>query len=86
MPKKYIYSIIVGLIGLFYQAQSTPYFLLNAGYEYQNRSYGILGASLYLVQQNDNVLNLSLNANMGSSHGDFLIFRGGSRLYFFGKK
>jgi len=53
------------------QQNSTPYVVLNAGYEYWNGNYGRLGTDLYLVQKNDNILTISANINLGYMQDKF---------------
>ena len=65
---------IVFLVLSFYanaQKQTTPYFVLNAGYEYWNDSYARLGSDLYLVQANDNIFTLNANVNLGYMRDSF---------------
>ncbi len=70
---KFIAVLVCSALSWSAHAQSTSYFLINAGYEYHNRSYGNVGGSIYWVQPNENVWSLSAYALMGSSKGDFIV-------------
>lgn len=53
------------------QQKTTPYFVFNAGYEYWNGNYGRLGSDLYLVQENDNIITVNANVNLGYMRDEF---------------
>jgi len=55
----------------FGQNNSTPYFVFNAGYENWNGNFGKLGSDLYLVQENDNIITISGNVNLGYMRDKF---------------
>ncbi len=71
---KYLIILCFALCGTQLYAQSTTYFLLDVGYEYHQANYGLAGTSLYWVQPNDQVISLSLTANMTSKNKHFIIF------------
>ncbi|MDO5656457.1 MAG: hypothetical protein Q4G27_09995 [Flavobacteriaceae bacterium] len=52
----------------------TAYYLFNVGYTYQNINYFEGGLNAYLVQPNDNIIDLGLTANMGYSNKNFIIY------------
>ena len=64
---KKIVAIVIFLIGFSVNAQKTTtnYFTINVGYEYWNGNYGKVGTDLFLVQDNNNILTFSANANLG---------------------
>ncbi len=62
---------------------TTPYFLIQAGYTNWNGNYGKLGADLYLVQQNDNIIDFGLVGNMGYMQDKFVIIPEASLGYLF---
>jgi len=70
---KRLFTFVLFVLALHLQAQEkvTSYFVLNAGYEYWNGSYGRLGSDLYLVQQNDNIISLNANVNLGYMQDKF---------------
>ena len=70
---KSILSIFLFIISVATYAQQkvTPYFVLNAGYEYWNGNYGRIGTDLYLVQQNDNIISVNANVNLGYMKDEF---------------
>lgn len=55
------------------QDKLTSYFLINAGYTNWNGNFGKLGMDLYLVQQNDNIIDLSAIANLGYMRDKFVL-------------
>lgn len=63
---------------LFTQAQEseyqdfTAYYLFNVGYTYQNINYFEGGLNAYLVQPNDNIIDLGATANLGYSDKNFI--------------
>lgn len=69
--KKYIFIFSILLFSNFYRAQYTVHPTVFAGYEYQNQSFGELGAR-FIFLKNDNVLyRLSGSALLGSVNGKF---------------
>lgn len=70
---KKIIALFIFLCAFNLQAQqkTTPYFVLNAGYEYWNGNYGKLGTDLYLVQRNDNIISMNANVNLGYMRNEF---------------
>ena len=64
--KKFI-AIFVFIFSFQAKAQQnlTDYFTINLGYEYWNGNYGKVGTDLFLVQDNNNILTFSANANLG---------------------
>ncbi len=68
------------LIALFFvlgfvcsQQTFTPYALLKIGYTNNNGNYLNAGASLYLVQKNENILHFSLSGNLSYMNENFII-------------
>lgn len=55
------------------QQKLTDYFTFNLGYEYWNGNFGKVGADLFLVQNNNNILTFSANANMGYMRDKFRV-------------
>lgn len=70
---KRLFALLFVLTSFFAQAQkeTTPYFVINAGYEYWNGNYGRLGTDLYLVQPNDNIITVNANVNLGYMRDEF---------------
>lgn len=66
-------TILLFTISTFTYSQSkfTPYIVYNIGYDYWNGSYGRLGTDLYLVQQNNNILTVNANVNLGYMQDKF---------------
>ena len=50
----------------------TAYYLFNIGYTYHNISYLETGVNSYLVQPNDNIIDLGATVNLGASDGHFI--------------
>ena len=71
MKKLLTFALLI--FSFFVQAQekATSYFVLNAGYEYWNGSYGRFGTDLYLVQNNDNIVTVNANVNLGYMQDKF---------------
>ncbi|WP_333662790.1 hypothetical protein [Chishuiella changwenlii] len=55
------------------QKELTEYFTINLGYETWNGNYGKVGTDLFLVQQNNNILTFSANANLGYMQDKFRV-------------
>ncbi|MDH0673294.1 hypothetical protein N5D03_01910 [Empedobacter sp. GD03861] len=72
--KKFI-AIFVFIISFQAKAQQnlTDYFTINLGYEYWNGNYGKVGTDLFLVQDNNNILTFSANANLGYMKDKFRV-------------
>lgn len=70
---KRILSLLLILLSFvtYAQEKTTPYFVINAGYEYWNGNYGRVGADLYLVQYNDNIISVNANVNLGYMRDQF---------------
>lgn len=75
--KKHLFILFLSST-LFIQAQEleyqdfTAYYLFNVGYTYQNLNYFEGGLNAYLVQPNDNIIDLGATANLGASDGKFI--------------
>lgn len=56
-------------------AQNTSYTMINAGYTYQNQSFGEVGGKLFIAQKNtDNVaFRVGTSVLMGATNGKFAI-------------
>src|SRR5574344_1990574 len=72
--KKFI-AIFVFIISFQAKAQQnlSDYFTINLGYEYWNGNYGKVGTDLFLVQDNNNILTFSANANLGYMKDKFRV-------------
>lgn len=72
---KVLYSLLLlcATFSVNAQHKTTPYFLINAGYTNWNGNFGKLGADLYLIQQNDNIIDFSAVANMGYMRDKFVV-------------
>ena len=72
--KKFI-AIFVFIFSFQAKAQQnlTDYFTINLGYEYWNGNYGKVGTDLFLVQDNNNILTFSANANLGYMKDKFRV-------------
>ena len=70
---KSLFALLFVMISFIAQAQkkTTPYFVLNAGYEYWNGNYGRFGTDLYLVQPNDNIFTINAYVNLGYMKEEF---------------
>ena len=66
----FLFFMLIGIIANA-QAKSTPYFVFNVGYDYWNGNYGKLGSDLYLVQENDHIITISGNVNLGYMRDKF---------------
>ncbi|ADX67430.1 hypothetical protein [Weeksella virosa] len=78
--------IILGISSVLLGQQknpTTPYFLLQTGYTNWNGNYGKLGADLYLVQPNDNIIDLGLAGNLGYMQNNFILIPEASIGYLF---
>lgn len=64
----------------------TAYYLFNAGYTYQNINYFEGGLNAYLVQPNDNIVDLGATANLGYSDGEFVVIPEAQAGYLFNFK
>lgn len=69
--KKHLWIAGIILSINFARSQTTSYFILDGGYENFNGNYGVLGAALFLVQNNDHVINFSFHAQMGYMKNQF---------------
>ena len=74
--KRIVILLTVFLFG-FSNAQEksdlTSYFLVNIGYSNLNGNYFKLGPEIYLVQANDNLIDLSATANMAYFKDKFIV-------------
>ena len=69
--KKYIFIFSILLFSNFYKAQYTVHPTVFAGYEYQNQSFGELGARFIFLKNDDVLYRLSGSALLGSVNGKF---------------
>lgn len=69
--KKYIFIFSILLFSNFYRAQYTVHPTVFAGYEYQNQSFGELGARFIFLKNDDVLYRLSGSALLGSVNGKF---------------
>lgn len=51
----------------------TTYYLFNVGYTYQNINYFEGGLNTYLVQPNNNIIDVGATANLGYSDNHFIV-------------
>lgn len=72
---KKIIALFIFFVGFHVKAQqkTTNYFTINVGYEYWNGNYGKVGSDLFLVQDNNNILTFSANANLGYMKDQFRV-------------
>ncbi len=83
---KNLFSVIAlfFIVGLVCSQQTfTPYTLLKVGYTNNNGNYLNAGASLYLVQKNDNILHFSLSGNFSYMNENFIVIPEGEISYLF---
>lgn len=71
MKKIFAFLLIINSFVLYAQNKTTAYFVLNAGYDYWNGSYGRLGSDLYLVQENNNIFTINANVDLGYMNDKF---------------
>lgn len=64
----------------------TAYYLFNIGYTYQNIHYFEGGANAYLVQPNNNIIDLGATANLGYSDDKFVVIPEAQAGYLFNLK
>ncbi len=69
--KKYIFIFSILLFSNFYKAQYTVHPTVFAGYEYQNQSFGELGARFIFLKNDDALYRISGSALLGSVNGKF---------------
>ncbi|MFT3917992.1 hypothetical protein [Cloacibacterium sp.] len=69
--KKYIFIFSILLFSNFYKAQNTVHPTVFAGYEYQNQSFGELGARFIFLKNDDALYRISGSALLGSVNGKF---------------
>ncbi len=69
--KKYILIFSILLFSNFYKAQYTVHSTVFAGYEYQNQSFGELGARFIFLKNDDALYRVSGSALLGSVNGKF---------------
>lgn len=50
----------------------TAYYLFNVGYTYQNLNFVEAGLNTYLVQPNNNIIDLGATVNLGASDGNLI--------------
>ena len=69
--KKYIFIFSILLFSNFYKAQYTVHPTVFAGYEYQNQSFGELGARFIFLKNDDALYRISGSALLGMVNGKF---------------
>lgn len=69
--KKYIFIFSILLFSNFNKAQYTVHPTVFAGYEYQNQSFGELGARFIFLKNDDALYRISGSALLGSVNGKF---------------
>ena len=72
ISKKY-FLLLFFLSFYFFKAQVTKHTTVFAGYEYQNQSFGELGAKLIFLKKEDVLYRLSGSALLGSVNNKFVI-------------
>ena len=69
--KKYLFIFSLIVFSSFSKAQITVHPTVFAGYEYQNQSFGELGARFIFLKNDDVLYRLSGSALLGSVNGKF---------------